>query len=135
MMGLPLAANGLDITGELFVAGGIILTAALGWIGTVIARRVRGRSSEPEMWRRLDELSLEVYGGKDADGVERKGLKAEMEEARRLNRAQGFIIRALVRQWPDDGVPLLDPNYLAEIDEDTIPADHPFRSRPDRRRA
>lgn len=119
-----------DYTGELFVLGGIALAAILGWVGSIIVKRVKGRASEPEMWRRLDELSLEVYGGRDKDGHEQPGLKARLESAERRDVVKAYIIRALVRQWPSEHNPRLDPGYLAELDEDTIPLDHPWRMKP-----
>lgn len=123
--------NPTDYTGELFILGGIALTALLGWVGTVIARRVRGRASEPEMWRRLDELSLEVYGGKDKDGHEQPGLKVRLERSERRDIVKGYILRALVRQWPTSApIPRLDPGYLSELDEDILPLDHEWRIRP-----
>lgn len=117
-----------DISGMLFTFGGVILTAILGWVGTIIAKRIRGqRASEPEMWKRLDELSFIVYGGRDDDGVEQLGLLRRMEITERRDRVKGYIIRSLVRQWPSDHVPRLDPGYLDDLDEDTLPLDHPWR--------
>lgn len=118
-------AGGPDYSGELFVLAGIALTALLGWVGTLIARRVRGRASEPEMWARLDALSIEVYG---KDG--QPGLKARLEATERRDVVKGYIIRSLVRQWPAGNIPRLDPGYLSELDEDTLPLDHEWRQYP-----
>lgn len=114
-----------DYSGELFVLGTGVVLALLGWVGTIIAKKVRGRATEPEMWRRLDELSLEVYG---KDG--QPGLKARLEATERRDVVKGYIIRALVRQWPGDHVPRIDPGYLSELDEDTLPLDHEWRKHP-----
>lgn len=127
---LAAEAGSPDYSGELFVLAGIALTAVLGWVGTLIARRVRGRASEPEMWARLDALSFEVYGGRDKDGNEQPGLKARLESAERRDVVKGYIIRSLVRQWPGDTIPRLDPGYLSELDEDTLPLDHEWRKPP-----
>ena len=126
-MNNSLSAMQGDYTGELFILGGIALTAILGWIGSIIAKRVKARATEPEMWRRLDELSLEVYGGRDKDGKEQPGLKARLEGAERRDVVKAYIIRQLVRQWPSEEPPKLDPGYLSELDEDTLPLDHPWR--------
>lgn len=117
--------GGADYSGELFVLGGGVLLAILGWVGTIIAKKVRGRATEPEMWARLDELSLEVYG---KDG--QPGLKARLEATERRDVVKGYIIRSLVRQWPAGTIPRLDPGYLSELDEDTLPLDHEWRQHP-----
>lgn len=125
------AVGDVNVSGLLFTFGGIILTALLGWVGTIIARRIRGqRASEPEMWKRLDELSFIVYGGRDDEGNEQLGLLRRMEITERRDRVKGYIIRSLVRQWPSDHVPRLDPGYLDDLDEDTLPLDHPWRVKP-----
>lgn len=121
--------GGGDYTGELFVLGGIALAAVLGWIGSIIVKRVKGRASEPEMWRRLDELSLEVYGGRDSEGRQQPGLRDRLETTERQARAAGRVIRDVARQWTGTP-PRLNPADLAELDEDTIPLDHPWRVKP-----
>lgn len=114
-----------NYSGELFILGGIFLTAVLGWVGTVIAKKMRPRASEPEMWRRLDELSIEVYGDET-----RPGLKVRVEVAERKSGAAGRVIRDLARQWPHQHTPRLNPADLDELDEDTIPINHPWRFKP-----
>lgn len=117
-----------DYSGELFVLGGIALTAVLAWIGSIIVKRVKGRASEPEMWRRLDELSFAVYGGRK-DGADVLGFSARLEIAERQARAAGRIVRDVARQWKGDP-PRLNPVDLDEIDEETLPINHPWRKRP-----
>lgn len=119
-----------DYTGELFVLGGIALTALLGWIGSIIVKRVKGRASEPEMWRRLDELSFEVYGGRDEKGQHQPGLRDRLEATERKASAASRVVRDVARQWRGNEAPRLNPADLAELDEDTIPADHPWRMKP-----
>lgn len=123
--GAPVA----DYTGELFVLGGIALAAVLGWLGSIIVKRVKGRASEPEMWRRLDELSLEVYGGRDKEGKLQPGLRDRLETTERKAAAGARVIRDVARQWKGEA-PRLNPADLEELDEDTIPADHPWRMKP-----
>lgn len=128
----------LDLTGELFTLLGILLVAVLGWVGTIIVRRVRGnRATEPEMWRRLDELSLTVYGGRDKEGHEVPGLQRELADTRvalasvqDIAAAQGRIITAVVKQSPEGFVPRLNPADLEKVDEHTIPSDSPWRVKP-----
>ncbi|CAN7244128.1 hypothetical protein LJR045_000997 [Microbacterium sp. LjRoot45] len=114
-----------DYTGELFVLGGIALTAILGWIGSLIVKRFREPTRIETLWQRLDALTKVVYGDEKDPG-----LLARMENAERRDASKGRIIRALSRQWPGDHVPRLNPEDLADLDEDTMPMDHPWRAHP-----
>lgn len=126
---LAAATGGPDYTGELFVLGGIALTGILGWVGSIIVKRVKGRASEPEMWARLDALSLEVYGGRDSAGKQQPGLRDRLETTERKASAAGRVIRDIARQWTG-AAPRLNPSDLDELDEETIPLDHPWRVKP-----
>lgn len=126
---LAAAAGGPDFSGELFVLGGVALTGVLGWIGSLIVKRTKARASEPEMWARLDRLSIEVYGGKDEGGHQQPGLRDRLETTERKAAAAGRVIRDIARQWKG-AAPRLNPADLEELDEDTIPADHPWRLKP-----
>lgn len=111
-----IAAN--DYTGELFVLGGIVLTAALGWIGSLLVKRFREPTRIETLWDRLDELTKEIYGDEEK-GL--PGLKRRLENTERRDATKARIIRALARQWPGDSVPYLNPDDLFDLEDDTIP--------------
>jgi len=111
----------------LLTIGGGAIIAIIGFVGNAIVKRIRGRATEPEMWERVADLTLEVYG----DGTPaRLGLVKRLDATERRDVVKGYIIRSLVRQWPASHKPRLDPAYLAELDEDTLPLDHPWRVKP-----
>lgn len=117
-----------DLTGELWIVGGIVLTAMLGWIGTVIVKRIREPMRIETMWTRIDALTTIIHG--DPNDVAKPGLVARVDDAERKAGAAGRVIRDLARQWPEQHSPRLNPYDLAELDEDTIPTNHPWRTRP-----
>lgn len=136
---LAAATGGLSdqLTGVLWTVSGTVVAGILVLAGNALVKRLRSRASEPEMWAQLATVMLEVYGGRDKEGVERPGLKRELAETRdemgtvkRKAAAQGRIITAVVRQAPEGFVPRLNPDDLAEVDEDTIPSHSPWRARP-----
>lgn len=111
-----------NLTGILWTAGAMVIVGILGAIGTVVVKRLRGRASEPEMWEKIQELSVTVYGGRDKTGHDVVGLIEQLGNVQRRNAAQARIIRALSQQWPESDVPRLDPSDILELEEDTIPA-------------
>jgi hypothetical protein len=111
-----------ELTGVIWTTSGVIVVAVIGAIGSVLVKRFRSRASEPEMWEKIQELSVTVYGGRDKSGHEVPGLIEQLGNVNRRNAAQARVIRALSRQWPDSIVPRLDPNDILELEEDTIPA-------------
>lgn len=115
-----------ELTGVLWTVCALVVVAIIGFIGNLLVKRLRSRASEPEMWAQLDKLSLEVYG----DGQGKVGLKSRVEVAERRFGAAGRVIRDLARQWPEQSTPRLNPNDLDELDESTIPVDHPWRQKP-----
>lgn len=121
------AADAPDYTGQAFILLGIALTAILGWVGSILVKRMREPVSVATMLERLDALTKEVYGD---EKTKTPGLREEIGEARRVGAAMGRIIASLARQWPGDHVPRLNPDDLAELDEDTLPVNHPWRVRP-----
>jgi hypothetical protein len=108
-----------DFTGELFVLGGILLTALLGWIGTFIVKRLREPTRIESLWDRVDVLTKEIYGDEETKTL---GLKRRLETAERRDATKGRVIRALTRQWPTGTVPYLNPDDILDLEEDTIPA-------------
>lgn len=121
------ASAGADYTGELFVLGGIALAAILGWIGNLLVKRFREPTRIETLWERVDSLHKMVYGDEEKKVP---GLLERMERSERRDASKGRIIRSLSRQWPSDHRPRLNPDDLAELDEDTMPLDHPWRVRP-----
>lgn len=119
-----------ELVGALWTFAGTAALAVLGWIGSIIVKRVRPRASEPEMWKRLDELSVEMFGGQGEDGRQVIGLRSRVETAERKFGAAGRVIRDLARQWPSQHVPRLNPADLDELDETTLQLDHPWRVKP-----
>lgn len=121
------AAPVADYTGELFVLAGIVVAAILGWIGNLLVKRFREPTRIETLWDRVDKLHKMVYGDEDANVT---GLLERMERSERRDASKGRIIRSLARQWPADHVPRLNPDDLADLDEETMPLDHPWRVRP-----
>lgn len=115
-----------DFTGELFVLGGVLLAGVLGWVGTIIAKRLREPTSYETLWTRVDALTRMVYGD---EAKKEPGLVQRMEASERVAGAQGRVIRDLARQWEGDP-PRLNPADLDELDPETIPLDHPWRVKP-----
>lgn len=114
-----MSIGGNDYTGELFVLGGIALTAVLGWIGSVVVKRLREPTRIETLWTRLDELTKEIYGDEESGSL---GLKRRLENTERRDATKARVIRALARQWPQDEIPFLNPDDLNDLEEDTIPA-------------
>lgn len=100
-----------DYSGELFTLGGIALVAVLGWVGTIIAKRLREPTRIETLWGRLDSQDKKI-----------DDLGNRVDVAERRAGASGRIIRDLARQWPSTQVPRLNPVDLDELDEDTVPA-------------
>lgn len=111
-----------NLTGILWTGASLAIVAIIGALGTVLVKRARSRASEPEMWEKIQELSITVYGGRDKQGREIVGLIEQLGNVNRRNAAQARVIRALSRQWPESMTPRLDPNDILELEEDTIPA-------------
>lgn len=107
-----------DYTAELFILGGIVLTAVLGWVGSLIVKRFREPTRIETLWVRLDELTKEIYGDQSTGAP---GLKLRLEHTERRDASKGRIIRALVRQWPGDDIPHLNPADMQDLEDDTIP--------------
>ncbi|MFP7833144.1 hypothetical protein [Marisediminicola sp. LYQ134] len=106
------------------------ITGLLGLVGIYFTKKLRPLTSEEALFARLEKLTKEIYG--DPDDEKKVGLIVRMEASERRDATKGRIIRQLVRQWPTGDVPRLDPSDLAELDEDTIPLDHPWRIKPAR---
>jgi len=118
-------SNTADYSGAIVTVGGIILVALAGGVFAWIFRRTGEGARASDLWKRVDELTAVLYGDEDSPGLIR-----EMADVKRRAASQGRVISAVVRQAPVGFVPRLDPADLAEIDEDTMPADHPWRRRP-----
>jgi hypothetical protein len=101
----------VDYAGEFFVIGGILLTGVLGWIGTIIAKRVRTPTPIDKLWQRLDAQDARIMI-----------MEGKLDTAERRAGASVRIIRDLARQWPNQNIPRLNPSDI-DILEDTIP-DH-----------
>ena len=107
-------------TSHLIFVGGIILTALLGWVGTVIAKRLREPTRIETLWPRLDNQDTKI----DAQGTEIEAMRATASKAVRRADAAVGVVRDLVRQWPHGHIPRLNPVDLDELDEeDAIPAE------------
>lgn len=117
-----------DYTGELFTVGGMIAVAVIGWVASVVIKRLREPTRIETLWERLDILTKTVYGDPEDDKA--PGLLARMEAAERRDMAKGRVIRSLARQWPSGTTPRLNPSDLEELDEDTLEYDHPWRVKP-----
>lgn len=100
-----------DYSGELFVVGGILLTGIIGWIGTIIAKRLHEPTRIETLWGRLDLQDKKL-----------EDLNSRVDTAERRAEASGRIIRDLARQWPTSTIPRLNPVDLDALDEDTVPA-------------
>lgn len=108
-----------NYTGELFVLGGIALAAILGWVGSILVKRLREPTRIETLWTRLDELTKEIYGDEEEGTL---GLKRRLENTERRDATKARVIRALARQWPEGSIPYLNPDDLDQLEEDTIPA-------------
>lgn len=108
-----------DYVGELFVLGGIVLAAMLGWVGTILIKRIREPTRIETLWERIDGMTKTIYG--DPEDAAKPGLLFRMEKSERRDAAKSRIIRDLAGQWPYDRVPRLNPNDIAELEEDTLP--------------
>lgn len=107
-----------DYSGELFTLGGIALVAVLGWVGTIIAKRLREPTRIETLWLRLDSQDAKIHAQDERMGE----LNTRIDTAERRAGASGRIIRDLARQWPSTTVPRLNPVDIDELDEDTVPA-------------
>lgn len=114
-----------DYTGELFILGGIVLTATLGWVGGIILKKLREPTRIETLWSRLDAQDTRI----EQQGERITAQDKKIEQLVRKAAAGGRVIRDLARQWVGD-TPRLNPDDLAELDEDTIPTDHPWRVKP-----
>ena len=122
-------AGGLaGIPGEVFTLGGMIAVAIIGWVSSIVIKRLREPTRIETLWERLDSLTKTVYG--DPETPKSPGLLARMEASERRDMAKGRVIRALARQWPSGHTPHLNPDDLDELDEDTLEYDHPWRAKP-----
>lgn len=123
--GIAETSLGPDYVGELFVIGGIVLTGVLGWVGSIILKKLREPTRIETLWSRLDAQDDKIadQNNKIADQDVKIGTLV------RKSAAAGRVIRDLARQWVGDK-PRLNPDDLAELDEDTIPTDHPWRVKP-----
>jgi hypothetical protein len=120
------------MTGEFIGASwtffGMVVLAVLGIIGNYMVRRLRGRASEPDMWKRLDELAIEVYGDGKQEGLKQRLSAAESRADlhERKASAMGHVIRDLAGQWQGPP-PRLNPRDLDLLDTATLPATHGWR--------
>lgn len=101
---------------------GVALITALG---AIIVRKIRPATSEPEMWKRVDELTLVIWG----NGADQPGLLARVAFGEQKQGAMERIIKALATQWEGEH-PKLNPDDLALLSETVIPAEHPWRRKP-----
>jgi hypothetical protein len=121
-----------EMIGASWTFAGLLVVALIGMIGNWLVKRQRNRASEPEMWKRLDELAVEVYGDGKNPGLKRRVSIAEARAdlAERKASAMGRIIRDVVDQWPSEAAPRLDPDDLALLDTTVLPATHWWRKKP-----
>lgn len=117
---------GTDYVGELFVVGGIVLSGVIGWITTIIVKKMREPTRIETMWGRIDALTAIIHG--DPNDEAKPGLVTRLDRAERRAEAaerkvgvMGRVMRDLARQWPMQHVPRLNPSDLDELDEDTVP--------------
>lgn len=108
---------GPDYVGELFVLGGIALTAIGGWIASIIVKKMREPVRIETLWSRLDAQDAKI-GKQD---VEIADLRSTVGNTQRVAKAGSRIIRDLARQWPSGHIPRLNPEDIAELEEDTVP--------------
>lgn len=125
--GVAETATVTNYAGEIFILAGIALTAILGAVSGLLIKRFREPTRIETLWQRVDSLTKMVYGDEEN---QKPGLVVRMEATERRDAAKGRIIRTLARQWPSDHVPRLNPDDLAELDEDTVPGNHPWRIKP-----
>lgn len=111
--------NASGTGGEWVVIGGIVLSAILTWIGSIIVRRLREPTRIESLWDQVDTLSKEIYGDEEKKTL---GLKRRLENAERRDATKGRVIRDLAQQWPTGSIPRLNPADILELEEDTIPA-------------
>lgn len=107
-----------DYTAELFILGGIVVTAILGWIGTIIAKRMREPVRIETLWARLDAQDVKMT----AQGESIQRLHEHVAASNRRNAASSRIIRDLARQWPGSTIPRLSPADIGELEENTLPS-------------
>lgn len=125
---------GEQLQGVLWTAFGLVVVTVIGVIGNALVKRMRTRATEPEMWDQLNHLTMVIYGNpvtKDP-GLLYRVSEAESRagSADRKAKATGHLVRDLSRQWKGDP-PRLNPNDLAELDVEYIPAEHPWRQKPE----
>lgn len=127
------AVSGLppEFVGASWTFVGTLVLALVGYFVNYSIKRARGRASETEMWAQLDKLAVEVYGNGKEPGLKERVSIAETraDRAEKTAAATGRVIRDLAGQWAGP-TPKLNPADLAEIGEDTLPPDHPWRKRP-----
>jgi hypothetical protein len=114
--------------GSLLTFGGTALIAFGGWVVAIMLKRSRVRASEPDLWKRLDELSMEIYGSGLEPGLKRRLIATETKAD-----AAGRVIGDLARQWQGPA-PRLNPDDLALLDENVLPRNHAWRKRPPNRK-
>ncbi len=127
-------AAAADYTGELFVIGGVALAGVLGWVGTIIAKKLRDPMKVETLWEQIDTMRKTIYGDEkdpNDNGLLGRVTVAERraDGAERKAGAMGRVIRDLARQWKGEP-PRLNPSDLDEIDEDTLPLNDPWRVKP-----
>lgn len=123
-----------QLTGVLWTALGLMIVAVIGVIGNALVKRMRTRATEPEMWDQLNHLTMVIYGNpqtKDPGLLYRVSeAESRASAADRKAKATGHLIRDLARQWQGPP-PRLNPSELAELDVEYIPAEHPWRQKPE----
>jgi len=122
------AAQAGDGAGQIWIYLGGVGMVVLGWVGSIIVKKFREPTRIETMWERLDSLTKTLHG--DPNDANAPGVLVRLEKSESRNKTMGHIIASLVRQWPADHVPHLNPDWLADLDEDTMPLDHPWRVRP-----
>lgn len=100
-----------EYVNELLTIAGLVLVAILGWVGTMVTKKLREPTRIETLWARLDTQDKKI-----------ESLDGRVDVAERKSGAASRIVRDLARQWPHEHVPRLNPSDLDELDEDTIPA-------------
>ena len=118
-----------ETTGALWTIGGIALAAILGWIGTLLVKRMREPTRIESLWDRLDKLTKEIYGDEEAGTI---GLKRRLENTERRDAAKARVIRDLSQQWPQNNIPKLNPMDLDDLEEGTVPLHWRFNRQGDK---